>query len=196
MSEQFIKPVALEKGYRLLNVGGTALVSASFEGDLDLMPATWVGALNLDPFRCTAIIDSTHYTRRLMEQSGMFSLQLPTLFNIEPTMYLGAVSKNDEPDKVKKSGIELFYMDGYDLPLARGCAAWMIFKILKEPENERKYDLFIGECVAAWADERVFKDGHWQFEKADPKFSTIHYVAGNHFYTMGQPHYTKLSIEG
>ena len=47
---------------------------------------------------------------------------------------------------------------------------------------------------ASYADERVFKNGHWIFEQADPKFSTIHYVAGNHFYSIGKAYDTKISI--
>ena len=56
-----LKPVALEKAYRIFNVGATALVSAAHEGKTDVMPATWVCPLNSDPSRVTACIDSTHY---------------------------------------------------------------------------------------------------------------------------------------
>ena len=40
---------------------------------------------------------------------------------------------------------------------------------------------------AAWADDRIYRDGRWLFEKADKSMSTLHYVAGGHFYTMGEP---------
>jgi copper chaperone CopZ len=40
-------------------------------------------------------------------------------------------------------------MDGYALPLVKGCAAWMIFKVIPEAHNEKHYDLIFGECVAA-----------------------------------------------
>jgi len=58
---------------------------------------------------------------------------------------------------------------------------------LAEPHNERLYDLFIGEIVGAWADERVFSDGHWHFESAPDALRTIHHVAAGQFYAIGEP---------
>ncbi|MCR5536115.1 MAG: flavin reductase family protein [Succinivibrio sp.] len=189
-----LKPVALEKAYRLLNVGGTGLISAEYAGDYDLMPATWVGALDLFPCKATAVIDKSHYTRGLIEQSGLFAISLPTLANIEQMMYLGSVSKHDQKDKVERSGAELFTLGDFKLPLMRKCAAYMIFRLIPEEHNQKTYDLFIGEALAAWADERVFRDGHWLFEEAPEELSTVHYVAGNHFYTIGKAYDTRLSL--
>ena len=163
----FMAEVDIDKAYRLLNVGGTTLVSASFDGVSDIMPATWACALDLAPTKATVVIDSSHFTRPLMEKSGYFSLQLPTAGIVKETMRLGAVSKFDMPDKVE-------------------------IKILSEPHNQNQYDLFIGECVAAWSDTRVFSNGHWHFETAPAELRTLHYVAGGHFYTIGEP----LVIEG
>ena len=98
----FMAEVDIDKAYRLLNVGGTTLVSASFDGVSDIMPATWACALDLAPTKATVVIDSSHFTRPLMEKSGYFSLQLPTAAIVKETMRLRAVSKFDMPDKVKK----------------------------------------------------------------------------------------------
>ena len=64
--------------------------------------------------------------------------------------------------------------------------AWMIFKVIPNEFNEKTYDLFAGECVAAWSDTRVFRDGHFHFETAPDDLRTLHYVAGGHFYTIGK----------
>ena len=193
-TKNYLKPVAMEKAYRLLNVGGTGMISAEYNGETGMMPATWVCALDIMPFKATAVIDKSHFTRPLIEKSGYFAIALPTLEIIEETMYLGSVSKYDVKDKIEKSGAEIFTLDGCDIPLMKGCAAYMIFKLIPEEHNQQAYDLFIGECVKAYADERVFKNRHWIFEQADPKFSTIHYVAGNHFYSIGKAYDTKISI--
>ena len=189
---EFIEEVDINKAYRLLNVGGTTLVSASYDGVSDIMPATWACALDLAPTKATVVIDSSHFTRPLMEKSGYFALQLLTVGIAEETLRLGCVSKYEMADKVEKSGAKLFTMPGYDIPLVKGCAAWMIFKILSEPHNQDQYDLFIGECVAAWSDSRVFSGGHWHFEEAPDALRTLHYVAGGHFYKIGEP----LEIKG
>ena len=84
----FMAEVDIDKAYRLLNVGGTTLVSASFDGVSDIMPATWACALDLAPTKATVVIDSSHFTRPLMEKSGYFSLQLPTAAIVKETMRL------------------------------------------------------------------------------------------------------------
>lgn len=63
---------------------------------------------------------------------------------------------------------------------------YLIFKKISEPHNEKTYDLFIGQCVKAAADSRVFRDGHYHYAKADPSLRTLHYVAGGHFFALGE----------
>ena len=36
-----MKPIDLDRAYRLLNIGATTLVSAAHEGDADIMAASW-----------------------------------------------------------------------------------------------------------------------------------------------------------
>ncbi len=177
--------VDVEHVYRIFNLGATSLVSAACEGDTDIMPATWVCPLNTTPALATAVIDSTHYTRKLIEKSGYFVLSLPTLSIVRETLYLGSVSKNDEADKIEKSGAKIDKIDGFDIPYVEGCAAVVVFKVIPQAHNEKTYDLFIGEAVAAWADPNVFSEGHWHFEEGNDSNRPLHYVAGGHFITSG-----------
>lgn len=182
----YMKPVEVDKVYRLFNIGATGLVAAEFEGDVDVMPASWVCALDLTPCKVTAVIDKTHYTRGLIERSGYFAIGLPTASIAKETSYLGSVSKFDEPEKLVNSRASLVTVEGSSIPMVEGCVAWVVFKVLSEEHNEKTYDLFIGEAIAAWADSRVFENGRWQFEKADDSLRTLHYVAGGHFYKIGE----------
>ena len=179
-------PVELANVYRLFNVGGTALVSAAFQGKEDVMPATWVCPLNIEPSRVTACVYSTHYTRPLIEKSGMFALALPMKCIAKEVMYLGSVSRNDDDAKLEKSQAKFFKMPGFDMPFVEGCACYVVYKALPEEHIAKAYDLFIGEAVAAWADPRIFDGRHWKFETADKSLSTLHYVAGGHFYGIGE----------
>lgn len=182
-----IAPVKnLDTAYRLLNLGATVLVSAEHNGVGDVMPATWNIPLDSSPFKAGVVVDSSHFTRKLIDASGFFALQIPTVGSAKATLALGSVSKNEVPDKLEKSGAEFFRLSDFAPPLVKGCAAWMIFKVIPEARNEKLYDLIFGECVAAWADKRVFAGGHWQFETAPADLRTLHYVAGGHFYTVGE----------
>ncbi|MBN6775950.1 hypothetical protein JRG42_22375 [Pseudomonas granadensis] len=44
----------------------------------------------------------------------------------------------------------------------------------QKSHNEEPYDLFIGEVEQAWADTRVFRDGHWHFERAPSELRCLH----------------------
>jgi flavin reductase (DIM6/NTAB) family NADH-FMN oxidoreductase RutF len=182
-----MSPVALEKAYRLLNHGPTVLVSARHEGVDNVMAAAWACALDFSPPKLTVVLDKATKTRVLIEKSGEFVIQVPTARQLQLTQELGTRSLFTEPDKLKRSGAELFRMDGYDLPFVAGCSAWLACRLIPEPHNQEKYDLFIGEVTAAWADARVFSDGHWNFENAGPGWRSLHHIAGGHFYAIGDP---------
>ncbi|TWB37635.1 flavin reductase family protein [Nitrospirillum pindoramense] len=183
----FIQPVALAKAYRLLNHGPTVLVSAHHDGTDNVMAAAWACPLDFDPPKVTVVLDKATATRTLIEGSGAFALQVPTRAQVRLTRGVGGESLADNPDKLVRHGVELFRMDGHVPPLVAGCAAWLSCRVVPEPHNQQTYDLFIGEVTAAWADTRVFKDGHWTYETADPAWRSLHHVAGGHFYTIGDP---------
>ena len=59
------------------------------------------------------------------------------------------------------------------------------YTLVPEPHNQERYDLFIGEVTAAWADSRVFADGHWTYDAETPaELQTLHYVAGGTFLSI------------
>jgi len=56
---------------------------------------------------------------------------------------------------------------------------------LPEPPIQQRYDLFLGEVIAAQSDARVFSNGRWHFEGHDD-LRTLHHVAGGHFIVDGE----------
>ncbi|TCP93403.1 flavin reductase (DIM6/NTAB) family NADH-FMN oxidoreductase RutF [Cricetibacter osteomyelitidis] len=179
-----IQPVALEKFYRLINHGPTTMISAKHNGIENVMSASWVCALDYQPTaKLTIVVDKGAYTRGLIEQSGYFAVQLPTVQQAELVLDMGE-SRKDVPNKLDR--VELFYQQGFDVPLVKNCAAWIICKVIPEPENHQKHDLFIGEVLAAWADDRIFRNGYWHFDDAPDELKTVHYVAGGQFYMIGK----------
>ncbi|MBV8380795.1 MAG: flavin reductase family protein [Paucibacter sp.] len=183
---EHIALVPQQKAYRLLNHGPTVLVSARHGGVDNVMAAAWSCALDFSPPKLTVVLDKATKTRELVERSGVFVIQVPTAAQLELTYQVGHRSLAEEPDKLVRSGVQLFGIAGHDLPFVAGCAAWMACRVIPEPHNQQTYDLFIGEVVAAWADTRVFSDGHWTFETAPSELRSLHYIAGGHFYAIGE----------
>ena len=185
-----IHSVDLAKAYRLLNHGPTVLVSARHQAVDNVMAAAWCCALDFDPPKLTVVLDKATRTSELVEASGMFALQLPTVPQAAMTVGIGTDSAKTLPDKLQRHGVELFEMPGNHPaqstpPLVQGCAAWLVCRVIPEPHNQQAYDLFIGEVLAAWADDRVFRNGHWEFDTAPGALRTLHYVAGGQFYATG-----------
>ncbi|KUM11530.1 flavin reductase [Acinetobacter calcoaceticus] len=181
-----IQSVPLEKAYRLLNHGPTVLVSAKHQSTENVMAASWACALEFSPAKVTVVLDKMTFTRSLVEQSGWFALQVPVVQQAQIVVDVGSESLKDHPNKLNEFGVRLFYQDGFQTPLVEGCVAWLMCKLIPEQHNQEAHDLFIGEVVSAWADDRVFKDGHWQFDDVPTELKTLHYIAGGQFYVIGQ----------
>lgn len=184
--QNHIAEVPLEKAYRLINHGPTVLVSAQHEGTRNVMAAAWACALDFSPPKITVVLDKITKTRELVERSGLLVIQVPTVAQLQLTHDVGNVSLREDPHKLAHGDVELFSMSGLDLPFVAGCSAWLACKLLPEPHNQTTYDLFIGEVIGAWADTRVFSDGHWHFEQANADFRSLHYIAGGRFYAIGE----------
>lgn len=179
-----IQSVDIQKFYRLVNHGPTAMISAKAEGIENIMSAAWVCALDFAPkAKMMIVVDKQTFTRKLIEKSGLFAVQIPTAAQAELVIAMGE-SRYQNPDKI--ANVDCFYQNGFDVPLVSGCAGWIICKLINEPHNQTEHDLFIGEVLAAWADDRIFENGHWKFDEAPDELKTLHYVAGGQFYRIGQ----------
>lgn len=178
-----LAPVELAKSYRLLNHGPTTLVSTAHNGVRNVMAAAWAMPLDFDPPKVLVVVDSRTLTRELIEASGVFALNIPTRAIAETTLTVGTLSGRDG-DKFDALGLDTMPARTIDVPLVAGCAAWLECRVIPEPHNEKRYDLFIGEVTAAWADPTLFSNGRWHFTDAGSK--TVHYLAGGAFFATGE----------
>lgn len=182
-----VAAVPLDRAYRLLNHGPTVLVSATHGGQSNVMAAAWAMPLDFAPPKVAVVIDKSTFTRGLVEASGRFVLQLPCVAQAGLTVGVGTDSAHVRADKLPTHGVQLFHHpEAPHHPLVAGCVGWLACRLLPEPHNQQAYDLFLGEVEAAWADERVFRDGRWHFDSAPAELRTLHYVAGGQFYATGE----------
>lgn len=182
-----MEQVDLAQAYRLLNHGPTILVTSCHEGRRNVMAAAWNVPLDFDPPKLIVVIDKNTYTRELVEASSAFAVNIPCVAQIDVVQQVGTSSGRDlkHTDKFALHALETFAAKKVDAPLIRGCVGWLECRIIPEPHNQKTYDLFIAEVVAAYGDARVFSDGRWHFEGHD-YLRTIHHVAGGTFFATGQ----------
>jgi flavin reductase (DIM6/NTAB) family NADH-FMN oxidoreductase RutF len=174
--------VDLPIAYRLLNHGPVTLVSSAHDGARNVMAAAWAMPLDFDPPKVVVVIDANTYTRKLIEASGEFALNIPCRAIATQVLKAGSASGKDV-DKFTHAGLGKFPAQVIGVPLVEGCVAWLECRVLPRPDNQQRHDLFLAEVVAAQVDDRVFRDGKWQF--ADDNLRTLHYFGGGSFATTG-----------
>lgn len=176
-------PVPLRHAHRLLNHGPTTLVSTAHGGRRNVMAAAWVMPLDFEPPKFAAVVAADTFTRELLLASGECVLHAPTSAQLDLTYAVGTRSGR-EGDKFADLTIATEPGSHVAAPLVAGCAAWLECRRLPEPASEERYDLFVLECVAAWADDAWWHGGEWQFASGGPR--TIHHLKGGVFFATGE----------
>ncbi|MGO4331904.1 flavin reductase family protein [Cupriavidus sp. M-11] len=176
-------PVELAKAYRLLNHGPVTLVTSAHGARRNVMAASWAMPLDFQPPKVAVVIDARTLTRELVDASGEFALNIPARPQAAATLEVGSHSGR-EADKFAAAGLATFPAREIAAPLLAGCLAWLECRVIPEPHNAARHDLFIAEVVAAWADSAVFSNGRWHFP--DSECRSIHYLAGGAFFATGE----------
>lgn len=178
-----LSKVPLDKAYLLLNHGPVTLVSSAHAGARNIMAAAWAMPLDFSPPKLCVVIDARSRTRSLIEASGVFVLGIPTRAMAQTVLALGSVSGHD-CDKFSRFSLATYPASQVEAPILEGCIAALECKVIPEAHNQQRYDLFIGEVAAAWADPRIFSEGRWHFPDAESH--SLHYVAGGQFFATGE----------
>lgn len=176
-------PVRLDLCHRLLNHGPTTLISTAHQGRRNVMAAAWVMPLDFAPPKFAAVVAADTFTRELLEASGECVLHAPTTLQVDLTYALGSCSGRDG-DKFAQHGIQTEPASLVLAPLLPHCAAWIECKVIREPELQSRYDLFVLEGIAAWADDALWNGSGWHFAASSPR--TIHHEKGGGFFATGE----------
>jgi len=188
-----MQAVDLAKAYRLLNHGPTVLVTAAHAGQRNVMAAAWNMPLDFQPPKVAVVIDRNTFTRGLIDASGCFGLSVPRASMLAEVMKAGTLSGRELAaqglDKFDACGLQSGHpaapLEG-GTPLVAGCLAWLLCRVLPEPDVAARHDLFLAEVTAAWADPVAFSDGRWHLP-ADESQRSLHHVAGGAFFVTGSP---------
>lgn len=175
-------PVPLRRAYKLINHGPTTLITSAHGGRRNVMAAAWVMAVDFDPAKIVAVIAAGTFTRTLVEASGEFVVNVPTVKMLDVVYAAGQASGEDE-DKFSAHELATSQASIVGAPLLDGCAAWLECKVVPEPHMQESYDLFVGDVVAAWADDASFIDGLWRFPRDEDR--TLHHLSSGAFMTSG-----------
>ena len=141
------------------------LIVGSYDekGVPNAMNAAWGGIY--DTNLVMVCLADEHKTTENIKKSGAFTLSFATSSQVASCDYVGIVSANDEPNKMKKAGFHTCKSEFVNAPLIDELPVTVECKLSKFNED----GICIGEIVNISADESVLdSDGKIDAKRLDP----------------------------
>ncbi len=142
----------------------TIVVGTEDMGQINWMTVAWCMQLEYNPPMIGIVLSKNHHTSKAIRNAGWFSVNLPTIRQMESTDYVGMVS-GKETDKSKV--FPVFYGDKKKVPMIEGCG--IAFECALSETIEINGDpLFIGRVEGMYSDPEFLTDGKPDFAKIHP----------------------------
>ena len=172
--------VSLEFAYRFLHPKHTVLVSCIDNSRrANIITLAWSMPVSRRPPLVAVSIAPKRYSHRLIEETGEFVINVPTIEIVNETLYCGSVSGRSV-DKFKKTGLTPAPAKVVKAPIIKECIAHLECKLhQKIPAGD--HTIFIGRIVAAYANEGIFKE---TFDIK--KVKMIYHLGGDKFTTTSE----------
>jgi flavin reductase (DIM6/NTAB) family NADH-FMN oxidoreductase RutF len=159
----------------------TTLVGATVNGKPNFLAVAHVGILNHGaPQYLSVGLAKIHYTNAGIHENRSFSICLPSEDLMVQTDYCGIVSgKNAD----KAALFEVFYGELKTAPMIRQCPVNMELRLYQTLDFPT-HDVFVGELVQTYADERVLKEDRIDLATLRP---LLFDMASKQYWTLGSP---------
>ena len=156
-----------------------ALVGALVGGKPNFMAVGWLTRVNHQPPMLAVALNKQHHTPKGIIENGTFSACFPNVAMAQITDYCGVVSGR----KADKSELfEVFYGETETAPMIAECPLNIECKLVQTVELPSN-NLYIGEIVNAYSEERFMTDGKLDFQKLDPLLLTM---PDNNYWSFGE----------
>ena len=131
------------------------------EGKPDAMNAAWGGQYDTNQVMLSL---GEHKTTENIRLKGAFTVSFATAAQVVASDYVGIVSANEDPDKMKKSGFTTTKSEFVDAPIINELPMTLECKLLKFNED----GIVVGEIVNVSADESILdEEGNIDAAKLD-----------------------------
>jgi len=175
------RPIAETDARRLLSGGPVTLVTSSWHGKNNVMPAAFVTPLSFEPPLVGVAISPTRHSYDMIRYSEQFALNIPSRRLLHHVQYLGSVSGADV-DKLELTKLPTFKATRVEAPLIEGCVGYIECGV-EDALRTGDHVLFVGQVLAASAEVEAF-DGTWLVEDDDEK--PLHYLGVNWYALLGE----------
>ena len=181
--------VRFEKPGNILYPSPVVLVGCGSGDTRNLITVAWTGTVCSDPPMVSISVRKERYSHDLIEKSGVFSINLVSRSLLRACDYCGVKSGRDT-DKFKVCKLTETAGEETGVPMVGESPVSMECRVTQMLELG-SHDMFIGEVVAVYADERYFDErGAFHLEDADliayshGKYQPLGKIAGTFGYSV------------
>jgi flavin reductase (DIM6/NTAB) family NADH-FMN oxidoreductase RutF len=178
LEKEKINQINPSSASRLLHPKLTVLLTcANKEGKANIITLAWAMPVSINPPLLVVSISPKRYSYKLIRETKEFVVNIPTMKLVKETLFCGRRS-GGEFDKFRETKMTPLPAKIVKAPIIRECIAHLECKLYKQiPAGD--HTLFIGEILAAYADEKTFTD-KYNLQKT----KLVFHVGGNEFTTM------------
>jgi len=170
--------VDLSLAYRLLHPRHTVLVTcADKTGKENVITLAWTMPTSIQPPLLVISVRPERYSHRLIEETGEFVVNIPTMEIVKETLYCGRVS-GSECDKFEATHLTALPARKVRSPMIKECVAHLECKLV-QTITTGDHTLFVGQILTAYVNEGIFTKT-FKVTKIKPVF----HMGGNVFVTI------------
>ena len=154
------------------------ILGTHLEGKVNYMALDWLTRVNFKPAMLGICVNKGNSSHAAIENTGEFSINIPTADMVVITDYTGLVSGKRSD---KSNLFEVFYGQLQQAPMIQECPLNLECKV------DQRVDLptnsfFIAEIINIYCDEKFMTDAKPDFKKINPFVLTM---PDNRFWSLG-----------
>jgi flavin reductase (DIM6/NTAB) family NADH-FMN oxidoreductase RutF len=194
VSNMVWKEVDRSKSIHFLYPLQSIVITSMWKGFTDAMTAVWTIPLSYNPPLIGVSIAPERFSYRLITNSGVFAVNIFSFEYAENVNYLGSISGRYVKDKLSKAKLTIVQGKKLNVPVIAEAAAVAECSLIKRLELG-DHDLFVGEVIVAYADEKF--DDYWNLEKFKPLLyhGTLRFNGIKRIYVTTDPRAISLPYE-
>jgi len=167
--------VNIASAYRLLHPMHTVLVSCVGKaGKPNVTTLAWAMPTSINPPLVAISLAPTRHSHSLIDESGEFIVNLPTLEILQAVYACGSLTGRSF-DKFKKTNLTQMTAKKVKAPAIRECVAHLECSV-EDKLTTGDHTIYVGKILEAYADTGVFSEGY-DLKKA----RILYHLGGNNF---------------
>lgn len=184
------KEVAPRDAIRMIAPGPVTLISTSYRDQPNLMTASWLQPLSLTPTLIGVAVQPSRLTHEFITKSEGFVVNIPNLDLLAAVQLCGVVSGR-EKDKWAAAGLNPVESAIVEAPFVAECVGHIECNVI-DRVSWGDHDLFVGQILAASADDEAFSQ---IWDVASDAGQLLHHLGGDRYAGLGKVYRAAVSEE-